>query len=92
MPNIAKRRDERLEVRLSPRAKSLLQHAAAVEGKSVSAFVLDKSLEAAAEMLADRREFRLNSNQFDAFAVALDAPSKARLRFGKLLTARSVVE
>ena len=45
-------------MRLTPRAKSLLKRAAEVEDKSVSAFVLDKSLEAAAETLADRREFR----------------------------------
>ena len=92
MPNFAKRRDERLEVRVTPRAKSLLQRAAAVEDKSVSAFVLEKSLEAAAETLADRREFRLNRKQFDAFAAALDTPVKARLRLEELLTTRSVVE
>lgn len=92
MPSSAKRRDDRLEVRLTPRAKSLLKRAADVEDKSVSAFVLDKSLEAAAETLADRREFRLSAKQYDAFAAALDAPTKARPRLEKLLTTRSVVE
>jgi uncharacterized protein (DUF1778 family) len=92
MPVSARRRDDRLEVRLTPRAKSLLKRAADVEDKSVSAFVLDKSLEAAAETLADRREFRLSTKQYDAFAAALDAPVKARPRLEKLLTTRSVVE
>jgi uncharacterized protein (DUF1778 family) len=92
MPSSARRRDDRLEVRLTPRAKSLLKRAADVEDKSVSAFVLDKSLEAAAETLADRREFRLNAKQYDAFVAALDAPAKERPRLEKLLTTRSVVE
>ncbi len=92
MPSSAKRRDDRLEVRLTPRAKSLLKRAADVEDKSVSAFVLDKSLEAAAETLADRREFRLSAKQYDAFAAALDAPVKARPRLKRLLTTLSVVE
>jgi uncharacterized protein (DUF1778 family) len=92
MPSAARRRDDRLEVRLTPRAKSLLKRAAAVEDKSVSAFVLDKSLEAAAETLADRREFRLSAKQYDAFAAALDAPVKARPRLEKLLTTHGVVD
>lgn len=61
MRSPAKRRDGRLEVRLTPKAKSLLKKAAEVEEKTVSAFVLDKSLEAAAETLADRGEFRLSA-------------------------------
>lgn len=92
MAGSAKRRDDRLEVRLTPRAKSMLKRAADFEEKSVSAFVLDKSLEAAAETLADRREFRLNARQYDAFVAALDAPAKPRPRLEKLLTTPSVLE
>ncbi len=92
MPRSTRRRDDRLEVRLTPSAKSLLKRAADLEDKSVSAFVLDKSLEAAAETLADRLEFRLSAKQYCAFAATLDAPVKARPRLEKLLTTRSVVE
>ena len=92
MRSPAKRRDGRLEVRLTPKAKSLLKKAADVEDKTVSAFVLDKSLEAAAETLADRREFRLSAKQYDAFVAALDAPSKPRPRLEKLLKTASVLE
>jgi len=92
MASSAKRRDDRLEVRLTPRAKSLLKRAADVEEKSVSAFVLDKSLEAAAETLADRREFRLTTRQYDAFVAALDAPPKPRPRLEELLTTPSILE
>jgi uncharacterized protein (DUF1778 family) len=92
MRSSAKRRDDRLEVRLTPKAKSMLKKAADVEDKTVSAFVLDKSLEAAAETLADRREFRLSAKQYDAFVAALDAPSKPRPRLEKLLKTASVLE
>ncbi len=88
----ARRKEDRLEVRLSPKAKSLLKRAASVERKSVSAFVLDKGLAAAAETLADRREFRLPAKQYDAFVAALDAPAKARPRLEQLLKTPSVLE
>jgi len=58
----------------------------------VSAFVLDKSLEAAAETLADRREFRLTTRQYDAFVAALDAPPKPRRRLEELLATRSILD
>ncbi len=92
MRSSVKRRDDRLEVRLTPKAKSMLKQAADIEDKTVSAFVLDKSLEAAAETLADRREFRLSAKQYDAFVAALDAPSKPRPRLEKLLQTASVLE
>ncbi|MGO8858751.1 MAG: DUF1778 domain-containing protein [Steroidobacteraceae bacterium] len=92
MRSSVKRREDRLEVRLTPKAKSMLKRAASVERKTVSAFILDKGLEAAAETLADRREFRLNAKQYDAFVAALDSPPKPRPRLEKLLTTLSVLE
>lgn len=92
MPSSARRRDERLELRLTPAAKTMLRRAAEVENKTISSFVLDKGLEAAAETLADRREFRLDAKHYDAFLAALDAPAKPRPRLEKLLTTRSVFE
>lgn len=92
MRSTAKRRDDRLEFRLPPRAKAVLKRAADVENKSLSAFLLDKGLEAAAETLAERAEFRLSGKQFEAFAAALDAPVKARPRLEKLLTTPTVLE
>lgn len=87
-----RRREERLELRLTARAKSMLKRAALIERKSVSAFVLDKGLVAAAETLAERREFQLTAKQYDAFVAALDAPVKARPRLERLLKTPSVVE
>lgn len=90
--SVAKRREDRLEVRLSPTAKQLLQRAALAENKTVSAFVLDSGLTAATEALTDRREFVLNSKQYQAFVAALDAPGKPKPRLEKLLKTPSVLE
>ena len=92
MRSSAKRREDRLEVRLTPKAKSMLKRAASVERKSVSAFILDRSLEAAAETLADRREFRLSAKHYDIFIAALEAPAKPKARLEKLLATPSVLE
>jgi uncharacterized protein (DUF1778 family) len=92
MRSSAKRREDRLEVRLTPKAKSILKRAASVERKTVSAFILDKGLEAAAETLADRRDFRLSARQYDAFVAALDSSTKPQPRLKRLLTTPSVVD
>lgn len=92
MASSNKRREERLEIRLSATAKRLLQRAAAVRRQSISAFILDSGMTAAAETLADRREFRISARNYDAFLAALDAPAKPKPRLDKLLHDRSVAE
>jgi uncharacterized protein (DUF1778 family) len=78
--------DDRLDLRLSPEAKSMLQRAADVERKSLSAFLLDQAILAAAEFLSERTQFRLGATEFDAFCAALEAPMKDRRRLTRLLT------
>lgn len=92
MATSTRRREERLEVRLTARAKRLLQRAATVRGQSISAFVLDSGINAAEETLADRREFRIPAKDYDAFVAALDAPAKRKPRLDKLLRDRSALE
>jgi uncharacterized protein (DUF1778 family) len=92
MASPAKRRDDRLEFRLPPGAKSVLKRAADAEHKTLSTFLLDKGLQAAAETLAERTEFRLGARQFDAFVQALDMPVKPQARLEALLRSPSVLE
>lgn len=58
--SVARRREERLEVRLSTTVKKTLQQAASLQQKTISAFVLDSGLAAAAEALANRRISTIN--------------------------------
>jgi uncharacterized protein (DUF1778 family) len=85
-------RTDRLEIRLTPKEKSILKRAALVEHKTVSAFIRDKGLSAAAETLADRPAFSLSAKQYHAFVAALDAPRKFRPRLEKLLRTPGVLE
>lgn len=86
------RKDERLDLRLSVQAKALLQRAAAARHKTVSEFVVDSSLAAAAETLADRREFLLGDEQWETFLAALDRPANPKPGIEALLREKSVFE
>lgn len=91
MPN-SKHRTRRFELRLPRKAKVMLKPAADTEHKSLSAFLLDKALEAAAETLAERCQLSLSAKQYDAFVAALDSASKPRLRLERLMTNSSVLD
>lgn len=91
MAGSAKRQEHRLEIRLSAAAKEVLQRAALLQNKSIDAFVLDSGLVAAAEVLADRHDFKLSAQQYDAFVAALDA-SRTQPRLEKLLKAPGALE
>ena len=84
--------NERLEVRLSAAEKKTLRQAAAVQRKTVSAFLLESSLTAATEALASRREFPVTTKQYDAFVAALDAAPNCKASLAKLLNTTNVLE
>jgi uncharacterized protein (DUF1778 family) len=92
MKTAARRREERLEVRLSKTAKRLLHFAATAHGKTVSAFVLDSSMTAAAETLADRQQFLIPAKTYEAFVAALDRRPTPKPRLDRLLKGPSVLE
>ena len=76
---------DRIDVRTSAAVKQLLQEAARASHKSVSEFLLDAGITAAAQTLADRRQFVLDEVQWQAFQEALDRPVQAKPRLKKLL-------
>ncbi len=85
-------RSEKLDLRLTPRAKQTLQRAAAAAQCTVSEFVLESALASAAETLADRQSFQLDGEQWEAFVAALDAPPQVHPRLARLLQEPSVLE
>lgn len=85
-------RTEKLDLRLTPSAKRVLQSAATAAQRSVSEFVLESALARAEETLPDRQRFGLNAERWQAFLAALDAPPRANLRLKKLLQTPSVFE
>ncbi len=83
---------ERIDIRASLTAKAVLQQAASSVNKTVSEFLLDTGLSAASEVLADRRVFALNDEQWNQFQKALDADPKDKPALEKLLSDRSVFD
>ncbi len=80
---------ERVDLRMTPTAKRTLQRAAAVANKTVSEFLLDSSLSAAFDMLADRRVFQLDEARWAAFMTELDRSPKDNPRLRKLLATKA---
>lgn len=74
MPDDARAKSARIDLRLTPAAKSLLEQAAAARHKTVSEFILDRAITAAEETLADRRHWTLTAAQWSEFNRLLDAP------------------
>jgi uncharacterized protein (DUF1778 family) len=85
-------RTEKLDLRLTPAAKQVLQTAAAANARSVSEFVLESALARAEETLPDRRRFGLDAEQWAAFQAALDAPPRPLPRLAELLHEPSVFD
>ena len=70
----------------------MLERAASTEEKSLSAFVIDESLEAAAEILADPCSFVLSARQYDAVIAGLDVAPQCLSRLERLFAESSVLE
>jgi len=85
-------RTEKLDLRLTPAAKRLLQDAAAASARSVSDFVLESALARAEAALPDRQRFGLDAEAWEAFQAALDAPARPLPRLARLLDQPSVFE
>lgn len=90
--SVAEPRSERIEIRTTPSLKALLQRAAVSSHKNVTEFLLEAGIVAAEEALVDRRLFRLDDVQWQAFQDALDRPVARKPRLARLLKAKSVLE
>jgi len=83
------RRSEVVNMRIEPNQLDLIDAAAAVCGKSRSAFMLDAAYRAAEEALLDRRLFCLSDEQWEAFNQALDTPPAPNEKLHQLLQTKS---
>lgn len=74
----------RIDIRTTAGVKRALQEAAAAKNKTVTEFMLDVALVEAAQIIAERRLFSYDDEQWEAFIKALDAPTKPRPRLEAL--------
>ena len=84
-------RTEKLDLRLSRKAKQVLRTAATAAHRSVSEFVLESALSRAEETLADRHSFSLDAKQWTAFMAALDASPRELPRLNWLVRRRPML-
>ena len=89
---VAARKDDRLELRLEPQRRQLLDEAAAATGMSTSAFVLSHATDAARDVLADRTSFALPAERWDALVRMLDRPERPVDSLAAFLSGPSVTE
>jgi uncharacterized protein (DUF1778 family) len=76
---------DRLQIRVDPTDKSLLEQAAAAAHLNVSAFVLQAAAARAEEVLAERPSIRLNARAAAAFTEALAQPAQVNERLAAAL-------
>ena len=87
-----KRKDDRLELRLEPAKRRLLDEAAAASAMSTSAFVLTHATAAAQHVLADRTSFVLPVDRWDAFVDRLARDERPMPGLAAFLARPSVVD
>jgi uncharacterized protein (DUF1778 family) len=85
-------RSDKLDIRISPEAKRILQEAARERHTTISQFVIDSALTTASEVLAERNRIGLDSKQWAAFIAALDAPPRRHERMERLLKEPSILD
>jgi uncharacterized protein (DUF1778 family) len=91
-PRTASTKSERLDLRVDPEQKRLLEEAAAATDRSVTAFVLQSASIAAQDVLADRTTFVLPRAEWEAFTAALERPARVDARLAAFLAERSVLD
>src|SRR3970282_86643 len=85
-------KQERIALRASREERELIARASQAASTTVSQFVLSASIARAEDVLADRREFILPKERWDAFVELLDRPPVDRPRLRRLLTERPIPE
>lgn len=78
------RKNERLEVRVSPIQKALAQEAAALQGRTLSEFVTASVQQAAEQAIREHKVIALTAEDSRAFAEALLAPPAPNEHLRKL--------
>ncbi|MFI5266460.1 MAG: DUF1778 domain-containing protein [Chloroflexota bacterium] len=78
-------KDERLQVRVEPKAKRRLEEAATAMHLSVSAFVLQAAELRAEEVLIERQVIHLSPEAAQAFSEALARPGEVNARLAQAL-------
>lgn len=83
-------RPDRLDLRIKPEVRSLIDEAAKASGKNRQEFILDAAKSAAEVALLDRRTISLESDAYKAFVALLEAPAQPNENLRKSLTTPAI--
>jgi uncharacterized protein (DUF1778 family) len=72
--------------------KRIIAEAARIKDTTISDFVLEQSLTAAEQVIADQVQFKLPKKQWKEFCGALDAPPKTIPALRRLLTRQGLFD
>ena len=81
-----------LNIRASSSQKAMLAEAARLQNMNVSQFVLNKSLEAADEVIAKQRIIRVSAEEYDWLTAKLEETPQDLPKLRELLARPSVFE
>lgn len=86
-------KETRISFRIKPAEKSLIARAARLQQTTLTEFVLENTLHAAKQIVAEEKHFEMSPEQFKRFVRALDAPPAKSLKaMQALLNAPSVLD
>ena len=76
MSQAARKKDERIDLRVDDSAKELIERAASIRGMSVSTFTLSSTLRAAREEISEFQKLSLSNRDRDLFVSAILTPAR----------------
>lgn len=85
-------KDARIDLRVNLAQKTLLENAAAAQGKKLSDFVISSSTEAAQMALADQNRFVLPAEKMELFLSQLEEEPTPSSAVRELFARKSVFE
>lgn len=85
-------KEERLNIRVTPDEKEIINQAANISNLTVSAFVLQHVYPAAQDVLVSQTQFKLSDKKWESFCAALDSAPRDLPRLRSLLTQPSPLE
>ena len=78
---------ERVQVRIDPAAKRMLERAAALANTTVSAFVVNSALDAAGQLIREREQLVVSARDWEVFFDALASPPRPNTALRKAFAA-----
>ncbi|MDG2990317.1 DUF1778 domain-containing protein [Candidatus Synechococcus calcipolaris G9] len=84
--SVSQIRDVTINIRAKQNQRDVIDHAAQVQGKSRSEFMLESSYQKAQDVLLDRSFFELDELKFKQFVALLDATPMPNEKLRTLLT------